>query len=145
MISEKQLEANRRNAANSTGPQTPEGKERVRRNSLVHGLTAEVLLPSVESESDFNALREALESEFDPSTPTEQMLVEDLAASRLRLERARKMEAGFFENGLATMKETWPGDDPPPDGHRGLAQVIVRDANNADAHARISRYETSHE
>ena len=41
MISEKQLDANRRNAQLSTGPQTPEGRAAVRNNALTHGLTAQ--------------------------------------------------------------------------------------------------------
>ena len=38
MASEKQIAANRRNALNSTGPRTGEGKARTRMNALRHGL-----------------------------------------------------------------------------------------------------------
>ena len=41
MPSDAQIEANRRNARNSTGPRTEAGKERSRRNALRHGLAAE--------------------------------------------------------------------------------------------------------
>ena len=47
MISEKQLEANRRNAQQSTGPKTAEGKAHSSRNNLRHGLTGHVnILPT---------------------------------------------------------------------------------------------------
>jgi hypothetical protein len=46
MISQRQQEANRRNAAKSHGPTTPEGRAAVRHNALKHGFTAaEIILP----------------------------------------------------------------------------------------------------
>ncbi len=43
--SEARIAANRANAAKSTGPKTPEGKEASRANALKHGLCAKVVLP----------------------------------------------------------------------------------------------------
>jgi hypothetical protein len=46
MASIKQIEANRSNARNGTGPRTAEGKARSSRNALTQGLTAqEIVIP----------------------------------------------------------------------------------------------------
>jgi len=39
MASERQIEANRKNAKRSSGPKTPSGKAKSRRNALFHGLS----------------------------------------------------------------------------------------------------------
>ena len=46
--SQKKIEANRRNALQSTGPTTREGKRAVRHNALKHGLLAQEVV--IESE-----------------------------------------------------------------------------------------------
>jgi hypothetical protein len=100
MATEKQTAANRLNAQKSTGPRTPEGRAAVRLNGVTHGLTAETLVLKGESESDFKAIFESLEAEHQPTTPTEETLVAQLAMATWRLRRVYNTEAGFYNVGL---------------------------------------------
>jgi hypothetical protein len=56
MASERQIEANRKNAKRSTGPKTPQGKAKSRRNALFHGLSRS----TSGDDSDLRALASAI-------------------------------------------------------------------------------------
>jgi hypothetical protein len=74
-ISNKQLQANRKNAAKSTGPRTAEGKAIVARNAMTHGLRAEHVLIEGESEEEFEQFREAMVACYKPVGVLEESLV----------------------------------------------------------------------
>jgi hypothetical protein len=96
MTSEKQAQANRRNALKSTGPKTPEGKAAVRLNANKHGLRSqEVLLPG-EDEEALKELDENLRTELQPLGELENLLVDGIIAAHWRLRRLRRVEAGIF-------------------------------------------------
>jgi hypothetical protein len=96
MTSLKQIEANRRNALQSTGPSTENGKRRSRRNALKHGLTAETVIEPLENPDEYRAFEEAIVSEYLPQTPVEQELVHRLASLFWRLRRATSIETGLL-------------------------------------------------
>jgi hypothetical protein len=101
MISEKQLEANRRNAQQSTGPKTIEGKSRSSRNNLRHGLTGQVtVMPNEDREVHDTFCNELIEG-FQPETPIEQQLAQSIAEDSWRLNRARAIENNMFALGHA--------------------------------------------
>src|ERR1700733_9699709 len=97
MTSFRQIAANRRNAAKSTGPKTEQGKQRSRRNALRHGLTAETVIGSLEDAQDYKAFEEAIASDFDAQSAVERELVLRLAGLLWRLRRTTRIEAGLFE------------------------------------------------
>src|SRR6476619_5991854 len=59
MATQKQIEANRRNAQKSTGPKTEEGKTKSKFNAMKHGMTAEVAVLPHEDKTSYEELRQA--------------------------------------------------------------------------------------
>jgi hypothetical protein len=97
MSSLKQIEANRRNALKSTGPNTADGKQRSRRNAVRHGLTAETVIGALEDAADYRAFEEAIAADYDAQSAVERELVLRLASLLWRLRRATAMETALFE------------------------------------------------
>src|SRR3954447_8246915 len=97
MTSFKQIEANRRNARRSTGPNTAEGKLRSRRNAVRHGLSAETVIGALEDAEDYKAFEAAVIVDYDAQSAVERELVLRLASLLWRIRRATTMETGLFE------------------------------------------------
>src|SRR5690349_16995997 len=97
MTSYRQIEANRRNALKSTGPNTEAGKDASRRNAVRHGLTAETVISALEDAEDYKAFEEAITADYDAQSAVERELVLRLASILWRLRRATTMETGLFE------------------------------------------------
>jgi len=101
---DKQIAANRRNAAHSTGPRTESGKAIACRNSLKHGLLAKEIVidagEGAESQAEFNAVLSDLHAQFEPQGPLEEMLIEKIAVAYWRLRRAHRYEVGLIRENL---------------------------------------------
>ena len=96
MTSYRQIDANRRNATRSTGPNTASGKEQSRRNAVRHGLTAETVIGALEDAEDYKAFEAAVTADYDAQSAVERELVLRLASILWRLRRATTMETGLF-------------------------------------------------
>jgi hypothetical protein len=97
MTSHRRIEANRRNALNSTGPRTEAGKRQSRRNAVRHGLTAETVIGLLEDGEDYRQFEAAVIADYDAQSAVERELVLRLAGVLWRLRRATTMETGLFE------------------------------------------------
>jgi len=108
---DKQIAANRKNAAKSTGPITESGKAIAARNSLKHGLLAKEIIISVgegaESQEQFDALLADLHTQFSPQGSLEEMLVEKIAVAYWRLRRAHRFEVGLIRNKLDDLTDKY--------------------------------------
>jgi hypothetical protein len=113
MTSLKQIEANRRNALKSTGPTTPEGKERSRRNALRHGLTAETVIAALEDAEDYQAFEATVIADYDAESAVERELVLRLASALWRLRRATGIETALFESVTAEPGKVGQGSSRP--------------------------------
>lgn len=98
-ISEKQLEANRRNAQRSTGPKTAEGKARSTRNNLRHGLTGQVTVLPTEDREAHDTFCNRLIAGFNPETPIEEQLAHSISEDAWRLNRIAAIENNIFALG----------------------------------------------
>ena len=92
MATQAQILANRRNAAKSTGPKTPEGKAVVAKNATKHGLFARQNVVISEDQAAFDALREDMLAELAPEGVMESLLAERIVSLMWRLQRAERMQ-----------------------------------------------------
>src|SRR5437764_14088471 len=103
-ISDKQLAANRANAAKSTGPRTPEGKARSAQNSRIHGFTASSFgVVRLEDLDEIARLKEDAVSVYQPVNSQEMFALEQIAIAQQTMFRAARLEAGLFTNFLDTI------------------------------------------
>jgi hypothetical protein len=99
-LTQRRLEANRRNAARSTGPRTANGKAWSRLNALKHGILAsQAVITTIEGSAErklFEATVAGLAQDFQPVGTYEQLLVQEIAACFWRKRRLL-----IFENRAA--------------------------------------------
>jgi hypothetical protein len=132
----RQTEANRRNAAHSTGPVTPQGKRRASLNALRHGLTGQtVVLPS-DDLAAYQSSCAQFHAELKPKGLIETKAVQTIADTHWRLDRIRAMENNLF----ALAVEEQPPLCSDPVISATLAQAKWLD-QGADLLTRLSLYE----
>lgn len=94
-ISTAKLEANRTNAQSSTGPRSEEGKARSAMNARTHGLcSADLLLPG-EDPQELAQLHQEYLDQFEPATPIERSLFDEILASSWKLRRIQRAETAL--------------------------------------------------
>ena len=134
MATAAQITANQMNAAKSTGPKTPEGKAAAARNSTKHGLSGAFTVLSHEDQDEFDILVACLRDEFAPANEHENFLVEQMAQSRWRLARARRLETALFDQMLDSPEQNEANSDPD----QAIAAKLISGGDRALAN--IQRY-----
>ena len=97
MATQKQIDANRANAAKSTGPRSAEGKSASSMNALKSGIDAQSQIVRGEKVENLELLKNEYHARFRPVTPEQRMLVDTLIDSEWLLRRFRVVEAQLWE------------------------------------------------
>ena len=112
---------NRANSQHSTGPRTPEGKQRSSLNALRHGLTGHVILLPGEDLAAYEQHSKDAFDQFQPANWNEEQLVQALVDLTWKLHRLSAMEDNLLVYGTLT-RETNTED---PQVHDALAMALT--------------------
>ena len=124
MASERQIAANRRNAARSTGPRSRAGRARAAQNAVKHGLAVPArTLPHTAAARD--AIATALLEGRDDD-PTLMLLAQTVAEAEIEGQRARVARAGVAERLHHALTRSPDQADAAPDPVPDLVQTLGR-------------------
>jgi hypothetical protein len=96
IVSDKQHQANIRNARQSSGPKTQAGKEAVRFNALTYGLRTRATILPFESQADYSRLWDEFEADWQPQNRTERCYLETMVTSQWLLKRVAESEHRIY-------------------------------------------------
>jgi hypothetical protein len=105
--------ANRANSRHSTGPRTAAGKQRSSQNATTHGLTSRSPVLATEDPAAYQLHCRQFFDEYQPATPTETQLTQELADTAWRINRIPALEAALLDR----------ADSDILDAHRALATL----------------------
>ena len=142
MASQKQIDANRRNAQKSTGPVTELGKATAKFNALKHGMSARTAVLPYEDAQSYAELRAAFHDTYKPANAVEASLVETVANSYWRLLRIRRVETATFDLGIRGLKKKYTASQKPlPPEHEDQTVAVVLN-DEEDTLLKIERHQT---
>jgi hypothetical protein len=127
-ITEKQLEANRRNAQLSTGPQTAEGKKRCGQNAFRHGLTGQVAVMTEEDRAAFDSFSTRMLKSLVPEGEAELQLAARIAKDTWRINRVSAIEDNIFALSHEANSDATGTNHPQIDAAFGAARTFIQEA-----------------
>jgi hypothetical protein len=133
MSTERQQNASRINGSKSHGPVTSEGKLASSRNAITHGMLSSTIVLKGESTDRFLWLLTSLLEEFQPQTPFEESLIENMAVARWRQMRIWGMEKASMDHEMRRQPATLsnsadvdPSEQAATRAHRRFLEVRDR-------------------
>ncbi len=128
MISEKQLEANRRNAQRSTGPRTEEGKKTAALNARRHHLTGQVTTMTDADRIMHDAFSASIVESLAPEGAMETQLAQRIATDSWRLNRASAIEDNLFALGHNARADDMETENPEIHAALTAARVFTAES-----------------
>jgi hypothetical protein len=150
MSTENQINANRLNAQKSTGPKTPEGKEKVSQNAITHGLCSTRPVLSTEDSVQYDQFRDDFFRRHTPEGALENVLAERAVNTFWRLRRASTFETlivnSLLGQAIDAIKEKFAGNPnfrlSDLTSQDYLAVVVENDFSREHILERVQGYET---
>ena len=105
MSTQAQIAANQKNSQSSTGPKSEQGKAVSSQNNFRHGFAGAFRVLPSENAGEFNQLIQQLGDEHQPSTPTETLLVTQMAQAWWLRTRALLLQNTCFTDGSVDQKQ----------------------------------------
>ena len=121
MSTPAQIAANQANAKLSCGPKTEAGKAKSSLNAVSTGLTGRtVLLPSDDAKAYSDHMANFF-VRFDPQTPEEEEIIQELAQTKWRLNRVPQLEEDLYALGSVTFADLF--EEQPEEIRPGLIRA----------------------
>jgi hypothetical protein len=140
MTSDLKSATSRANGAKSHGPITAEGKEKSSLNALDHGFTSKkTIVLKCENEGEFRVMLGDYDAAYQPVSPVEKDLVDEMVACRWRMQRLRLMETALMDS---EMEREPPEAEITEDPGYQMAFAFRRLVDGSRAISLASRYES---
>src|SRR5690242_4038461 len=138
MVSERRIEANRRNAQKSTGPRSIDGRARSSMNALRHGITGQVSILTVEDRAAHDKFVQDLIDRLQPEGAIELQFASVIAEDFWRLQRICAVENDMLA--LGNFSDAADIDVDHPEIHASLTRARTFLDNSKDFE-RLTLYE----
>jgi hypothetical protein len=133
-----QIEANRRNAQQSTGPRAEIGKQTSSLNALRHGLTSRIVVLPTEDLAAYKTFSAEFLVDLAPETFAERQFAQTIIDTQWRLNRVRALEDGMLALGhYGPESQIDPGH---PEIHAALTAAAVF-SEHSQAFVNLSMHE----
>ena len=106
MATQAQIEANRRNSLNSSGPRSMEGKAVSRFNALKTGIQAKAQVIPGEDAAELEQLAADYHRQYRPATPLERFLVDAIVTAEWQKRRLARVEGALWEHFVGEGQES---------------------------------------